>query len=116
MRALRLALFGSVVLLSVGMSSGVQAQDAAAMNFVINSVGPGKGCDLGGLSGADEHCQSLAGAVGAGNHTWRAYLSLTATANSAPVHARERIGSGPWQNAKGIVIAKDIEELHRANN
>ena len=74
----------------------------------------GKGADLGGLEGADQHCQTLARATGAGQHTWRAYLSTQATALNDPnfVNARDRIGSGPWQNAKGVVIARNVEELH----
>ena len=75
-------------------------------------MGSGKGGDLGGLNGADAHCQQLAAAVGAGNKTWRAYLS---TQIERP-DARDRIGAGPWQNAKGVVIAKNLEELHSANN
>jgi hypothetical protein len=83
------------------------------MTFFVTSVGPGKGADLGGLAGADRHCQSLAAAVGAGNKTWRAYLS---TQGQGAVNARDRIGRGPWKNAKGEVIAKDVAELHGKNN
>jgi hypothetical protein len=86
------------------------------MTFFVTSAGPGKGADLGGLEGADRHCQSLAQAAGAGNRTWRAYLSTQAVGGAQAVNARDRIGRGPWQNAKGVVIAKDIEELHGANN
>ncbi len=75
-----------------------------------------KGADFGGLAGADKHCQSLAAAVGAGKRTWRAYLSASASNGSPAVNARDRIGKGPWQNAKGVVIAKNIEELHGKNN
>ncbi|MGQ0682833.1 hypothetical protein [Bradyrhizobium sp.] len=91
---------------------------SANMTFFITSVGSGKGGDLGGLDGADAHCQRLASAVGAGNKTWRAYLSTQGSALNDPnfVNARDRIGPGPWQNAKGVVIAKSIEELHSANN
>jgi hypothetical protein len=83
------------------------------MTFFITSSGPGKGGDLGGLEGADRHCQALAQAAGAGNRTWRAYLS---TQGAGAVNARERIGKGPWQNAKGVMIAKDVAELHGNNN
>src|SRR3954464_8088600 len=83
------------------------------MTFFVTSVGLGKGGDLGGLAGADRHCQSLAQAAGAGGKTWRAYLS---TQGSGAVNARDRIGKGPWQNAKGVVIAKDVNELHSDNN
>jgi quercetin dioxygenase-like cupin family protein len=83
------------------------------MTFFVTSVGPGKGGDLGGLSGADQYCQQLAAAVGAGAKTWRAYLS---TQGNGAVNARDRIGKGPWINAKGVSIAKDVAELHGANN
>jgi len=85
----------------------------AAMSFFVTSEGPGKGGDLGGLTGADAHCQRLAAAAGAGAKTWRAYLS---TQGAGAVNARDRIGSGPWANAKGVVIAKSIDELHGENN
>ncbi len=93
---------------------GVQAQQKD-MTFFITSVGPGKGADLGGLAGADRHCQDLAQAAGAGSRTWRAYLSASASGNQPAVHARDRIGRGPWQNAKGVVIARDVEALHSGN-
>jgi hypothetical protein len=86
------------------------------MTFFITSSGPGKGADLGGLNGADAHCQQLAQAAGAGAKTWRAYLSQSAGGGGQAVNARDRIGKGPWQNAKGQVIAKSVEELHGANN
>lgn len=84
------------------------------MTFFVTSTGPGRGGDLGGLAGADQHCQSLAQAVGAGNHVWHAYLSTQAAklSDSNFVNARDRIGSGPWQNAKGEVIARTVDELH----
>ena len=85
----------------------------SAMTFFVTSAGPGKGADLGGLAGADAHCQKLAQSVGAGAKVWRAYLS---TQGAGAVNARDRIGKGPWANAKGIVIAKDVAELHGANN
>jgi len=88
------------------------------MTFFVTSVGSGKGADLGGLDGADRHCQSLAMAAGAGDRTWHAYLSTQASALNDPkfVNARDRIGAGPWQNAKGVVIARSVDELHSANN
>lgn len=87
---------------------------AAEMSFFITSAGPGNGANLGGIEGADQHCQALATAAGAGKKTWRAYLSTQGTAlNDANViHARERIGKGPWHNAKGKLIAKNLDELH----
>ena len=85
----------------------------ATMSFFVTSHGPGKGADLGGLAGADKHCQDLAASVGAGGKTWHAYLS---TQGAGAVNARDRIGKGPWANAKGIVIAASVEDLHSANN
>ena len=84
------------------------------MTFFVTSANPGKGGDLGGLEGADKHCQSLAQAAGAGPRTWRAYLSTQAStlAGTDFVNARDRIGTGPWQNAKGEVIARSVDELH----
>jgi hypothetical protein len=82
------------------------------MSFFVTSVGLGDGANLGGLAGADTHCQTLAQAVGAGNRTWRAYRSQTAAGTTLPVNARDPIGSGPWYNAKGVIIAADVDELH----
>lgn len=86
------------------------------MGFFVTSVGPGNGANLGGLAGADAHCQKLAAAVGAGARTWRAYLSTSAAGTTPAVHARDRIGAGPWFNAKGELIARDVLQLHGANN
>ena len=85
------------------------------MSFFITSANPGKGGDLGGLAGADRHCQALAAAAGAGSRTWRAYLSTQATGSSPAVNARDRIGRGPWRNAKGEVVAANLDELHGTN-
>jgi hypothetical protein len=93
------------------LGSGAAAQQAS-MTFFVTSAGPGKGADLGGLEGADQHCRQLAQAAGAGNRTWRAYLSATAAGGAAAVNARDRIGQGPWRNAKGAVVAKSVEDLH----
>jgi hypothetical protein len=82
------------------------------MGFFVTSVGVGDGANLGGLAGADRHCQQLAATAGAGGRTWHAYLSAAPAANQPPVHARDRIGSGPWYNAKGALIARDITDLH----
>src|SRR5580698_7432619 len=95
--------------------SPVQAQSADT-SFFVTSVGVGNGGDLGGLAGADKHCESLAQAAGAGGKTWRAYLSTQEAEGQPAVNARDRIGKGPWQNSKGVVIAKDVAELHGANN
>lgn len=89
---------------------------SANVSFFLTSNGPGKGGDLGGLAGADRHCQSLAQAAGAGAKTWRAYLSTQAADGQPAVNAKDRIGKGPWQNAKGVVVAKDVADLHSANN
>lgn len=110
----RLPLLAATALITFAMTGSVPAQQNA-MTFFVTSTTPGKGADLGGLAGADAHCQSLAQAAGAGNRTWRAYLSAHATANSPVVNARDRIGAGPWQNAKGTVIAKGVDDLHSPN-
>jgi hypothetical protein len=90
---------------------------AAAMTFFITSAGPGDGANLGGLAGADAHCAKLAAAVGAGEgRTWRAYLSAAAKGDQKAVNARDRIGPGPWQNVKGVVVATSVDDLHSANN
>jgi hypothetical protein len=86
------------------------------MSFFVTSVGSGKGADLGGLAGADGHCQSLAQAAGAGGRTWRAYLSTQGKDGVPTVNARDRIGKGPWYNAKGELIARDVDHLHSAGN
>jgi hypothetical protein len=86
------------------------------MTFFVTSVGSGNGADVGGLDGADKHCQQLAQAAGAGGHTWHAYMSTQAANGQPPVNARDRIGKGPWTNAKGVVVAKDLTELHAQNN
>ncbi len=104
------ALWMPALLLALGVAALAQP---ANMTFFVTSAGPGKGADLGGLEGADRHCQTLAQAAGAGGKTWRAYLS---TQGVGAVNAKDRIGRGPWQNAKGIVIAKDLAELHNGNN
>lgn len=91
-------------------------QQAQSMSFFITSAGPGDGANLGGLAGADAHCQRLAAAVNAGDRTWRAYLSTTATAGGETVHARDRIGTGPWYNAKGVMVAENVNHLHSDDN
>lgn len=88
----------------------------ADMSFFVTSTGIGNGANLGGLAGADNYCQTLAQAAGAGTKTWRAYLSTQAADGKPAVNARDRIGRGPWQNSKGAVVAKDVAELHAANN
>jgi len=95
---------------------GPARAQSAATTFFITSVGPGNGANLGGLAGADQHCQALAQATGAGQNTWHAYLSTQAGDGQSAVNARERIGKGPWHNSKGVVIAKDVADLHSAGN
>ena len=104
------------ILASMLLATAATAAQAADMSFFVTSVGLGKGADLNGLGGADKHCQSLAAKAGAGKRTWRAYLSTQAADGAKAVNARERIGSGPWQNAKGVVIAKSVEDLHGDSN
>ena len=86
------------------------------MSFFITSEGPGSGAALGGLAGADQHCQRLAEAAGAGNRTWHAYLSTSGSGGKTAVNARDRIGKGAWYNAKGVMVAKDIDDLHSEHN
>lgn len=109
----------AVLCLAVGVQDATaqDAADDAGMSFFITSAGPGQGADLGGLEGADRHCQALAEAAGAGDRTWRAYLSASAAEGEDAVDARERIGQGPWYNAEGVRIARDVDDLHSdANN
>jgi hypothetical protein len=86
------------------------------MTFFITSAGSGNGANLGGLAGADQICQNLAKAAGAGNRTWRAYLSSSAADGKPAVNAKDRIGKGPWYNAKGVLVANDVADLHSDNN
>jgi len=112
MNVRRLSLSLTAILLTCGAAAPVFAQQSA-MTFFVTSEGPGKGADLGGLAGADAHCTKLATSVGAGGKPWHAYLS---TQGAGAVNARDRIGKGPWVNAKGVTIAKDVTELHGSNN
>ncbi|MES2350934.1 MAG: lectin, partial [Pseudomonadota bacterium] len=89
---------------------------AKPLSFFVTSEGLGKGADLGGLAGADAHCQKLAESAGAGKQTWRAYLSTTEPGGAEGVNARDRIGHGPWHNAKGAVVAKSVDDLHSGGN
>lgn len=100
-------------------ATGAFAQQAAApaappppLGFFVTSTGVGKGADLGGLAGADAHCQKLAASAGAGNRSWRAYLSTQASGGQPAVNARDRIGKGPWANAKGAIVANSVAHLH----
>ena len=109
-----LNIFAGTMLIGLG-SFPALAQDTTQenqMNFFLTSVGSGDGANLGGLAGADRHCQALAQAAGAGGKTWRAYLSTSAVGGQAAVNARDRIGQGPWYNHGGYKIAENMSELH----
>jgi hypothetical protein len=108
-------LASAIVILIVTTASSALAQTPRT-SFFITSVGPGNGAALGGLAGADRHCQMLADAAGFGDRTWRAYLSTTATDGQPAVNARDRIGNGPWYNAKGVMVAQNVADLHSDNN
>jgi len=95
--------------------SNAQEDEPLEMGFFVTSVGPGDGGNLGGLDGADAHCQALAKRAGTGHRTWRAYLSAQATDSEPAVNARDRIGNGPWANAKGVVMAANLDDLHYNN-
>src|SRR5947209_7234631 len=120
MRATSACVFAGAV--SLLMIAAAQAQQQPAqppqlpqapeMTFFVTGAGPGKGADLGGLEGADRHCQTLAQRHGAGAKTWHAYLSTQAADGKPAVNARERVGKGPWQNFKGEVVAQNIDDLH----
>jgi hypothetical protein len=110
---------GALMAAAISATSS-QAQQAPPqfpeMTFFITSVGGPQGANFGGLEGADRHCQTLATKAGAGGKTWRAYLSTQAIGGATAVNARDRIGKGPWVNAKGVQIAASVEDLHSANN
>lgn len=108
-------IFSAAVLLGACSQMGMSAHMSSGnpMTFFVTSANPGKGADFGGLTGADAYCSKLATAAGAGGKNWRAYLSTT---GASPVNARDRIGKGPWQNAKGVVVAKSVDDLHGASN
>jgi len=111
---MRSMILASVGLLAAGFAAPARAQQAGELTFFVTSAGPGKGGDLGGLAGADAQCAKLAQAAGSTGKTWHAYLS---TQGANAVNARDRIGKGPWKNAKGQVVAKSVDDLHSdANN
>ncbi|MEI7430996.1 MAG: lectin, partial [Betaproteobacteria bacterium] len=112
----RVSLVALLLIAAASQSAITHAAADKKMSFFVTSSSPGKGADLGGLSGADKHCQSLALAAGAGKRTWHAYLSNSATASHPAINARDRIGQGPWYNAKGVLIAHNVDELHQDNN
>jgi hypothetical protein len=114
-RKMCLSTLALAALVSFGSSTSLKAQPND-MSFFVTSVGPGNGANLGGLAGADQHCQYLASLVGAGNRTWRAYLSAVGVGTAQCVNARNRIGTGPWRNYRGVVVADNVEQLHADNN
>jgi len=107
------AIVGAVALTGLSVMAEQQSDETPEMGVFLTSVGTGDGANLGGLAGADAHCQSLADAVGSGGRTWRAYLS---TQGADAVNARDRIGSGPWANVNGLVMATSVESLHYDNS
>lgn len=114
----RFILCASTALATLALIAGcgtIGASGGNLMGFFITSANPGKGGDLGGLAGADRFCQSLAANAGAGHKTWRAYLSTAAMNGQPVVNARDRIGTGPWTNAKGVIVATSVADLHSAN-
>src|SRR3989440_6789193 len=119
MSGIKSFVIASAAVVSLGSSASHAQQpppQSPNMTFFVTSNGPGKGADLGGLEGADRHCQTLAQAAGAGNKTWRAYLSTQAAGGAQAVNARDRIGNGPWQNFKSEVVAQNVDDLHGDNN
>lgn len=107
---LALAAAGALLAACSAMTPG------SPMSFFVTSTGNGQGAGFGGLAGADQHCQNLAAAAGAGHRRWAAYLSTMAVGVQPAVHARDRIGAGPWRNARGEVIATSVDDLHSPNN
>ena len=113
---MRSAIVVIIMIMIMGVFGAYLVSAQNPMTFFITSSGPGTGADLGGLTGADKHCQSLAAAVGAGSRTWRAYLSTSASGGQAAVNARDRIGKGPWFNVKGVRVAENVADLHGDSN
>ena len=115
MNKFRLASFTAVAS-AVALAGCASMSPQSGAGFFVTSTGAGKGADFGGLPGADKHCAALAAAAGLPDRTWHAYLSTQAAGSTSAVNAKDRIGGGPWTNVKGVVIAKDVAELHGANN
>jgi len=116
MKTLRTVAPLALLALGLGGCGTVELYEQYNMTFFVTSTGSGRGADYGGLAGADAHCQALATAAGSGHRVWRAYLSASPSPASPTQNARDRIGKGPWQNAKGVVIAQNVSELHGKNN
>lgn len=113
-KLLAASMSGAIFLFGAAAMTAAHAVDSAKMTFFVTSAGKGNGADLGGLEGADAHCQALAQAAGSKFSNWKAYLSTTMPGGEAGVNARDRIGKGPWRNAKGVQIAKNVDHLHSA--
>src|ERR1700741_1201883 len=111
-----LAMTSTLFLSANHVANAQQIPQSPNMSFFVTSTPIGKGGDLGGLAGADAHCQQLAASVGAGGKNWHTHLSSAEAPTAKGVNARDRIGNGPWQNAKGVVIAQNVNDLHSANN
>ena len=111
----RMSFVFSLMIVFALASQPALAQDTS-LSFFITSAGPGDGAKLGGLAGADAHCQKLAKAAGADSKTWRAYLSASASGGEKAINARDRIGEGPWHNAKGVQVAENVNDLHSDKN
>ncbi|MEO8345858.1 MAG: hypothetical protein ABI607_09205 [Betaproteobacteria bacterium] len=116
MNTIRRAVFASAVASAIALTGCASMSPQNSAGFFVTSTGSGKGADFGGLAGADKHCTALAAAAGLPDRTWHAYLSTQASGSTPAVNAKDRIGSGPWMNVKGVVIAKDVAELHGTNN
>jgi len=114
---MKISLVGAAVaLVAVSLAAHVQGKSKGDMTFFVTSAGGDNGANFGGLEGADKHCNELAKAAGSKHDNWRAYLSTTAPGGEAGVNARDRIGKGPWRNAKGVVVAKNVADLHSDKN
>ncbi len=114
--ALAVAALGTSPALAQTSQPPAALKPSPQMSFFITSAGSGKGADLGGLGGADAHCQDLAAAAGLGNRTWHAYLSTTTSGSQPAVNAKDRIGAGPWYNFKGVKVAENVADLHSETN
>ena len=116
MRVIFQALTLAAIALAFAGDGAAQGSQNTTLSFFITSAGSGNGANLGGLAGADAHCQKLAAAAGQGARQWRAYLSSGAAGGGKPINARDRIGAGPWYNAKGVKVADNVADLHSDNN
>ena len=117
LKSTKIVLFGfSIAMSTVIVQAQQNTEEQQPMSFFVTSIGTGNGANLGGLEGADQHCQTLAEAAGSTGQTWRAYLSTQASDGQPAVNARDRIGNGPWHNAKGVQIGANLDSLHYDNS